>query len=333
MDWSVFKNGVFIAIIAHGLIAISLIWDKILLKRPQTKNLASYVFWLGFISVFGLCLIPFGYTFPGWGLTSLAFFTGILHLLANYLYYGALKKGEASETLAMMGGFSPVFTALIGIPLLAAPIGKGNVLGFGLMVAGGFVMFFSERLSLRRVIAWVLSASAAFGVVNVLEKLVFNSTNFVSGYVFFTVGTFVGSLLLLLRPAWRHQIFEHSEEASPSSKTWYMVNRFMAGVGSFLIFYAISLQSPAVVDAITGIRYVIIFLGAYLITRWRPKWLCENFTGFTLLAKFACYRARGRRTCLSRPHRNQHHSEGQQYDAARHHTRAEPALPRHPLAQ
>lgn len=285
--WSVFKDGLFIAIIAHGLIGISLVWDKVLLRQPQTKNLASYVFWLGFISVFGLCLIPFGYTFPGWGLAGLAFGTGIIHLLANYLYYGALKKGEASETLAMMGGFSPALTALIGIPLLAQPIGKGNLLGFCLMVGGGFLMFFSEEVQLKRVIAWVISASAAFGLVNVLQKVVFDNTNFVSGYVFFTLGTFAGSLLLLLRPTWRREIFQSSEEATPRSKTWYMVNRFMAGVGSFLIFYAVSLQSPAVVDAITGLRYVIIFLGAYWITKWKPQWLQEDFTGWTLVAKSA----------------------------------------------
>ena len=287
MHWSVFQNGVLLAIIAHGLIGISRVWDKVLLKRPQTKNLASYVFWLGFISVFGLCLIPFGYKWPGLELAGLAFGTGILHLVANYLYYGALKKGEASETLAMMGGFSPVLTALLASPLLANPVGEGNVVGFILLVAGGFIMFFSEKFALRKVMPWVISASAAFGLVNVLQKVVFNHTNFVSGYVFFTLGTFAGSLLLLVRPKWRRDIFASSGGASPRSKTWYMVNRFMAGVGSFLIFYAVSRTSPAVVESITGLRYVLVFLGAYWITKWRPRWLRENFTGWTLVWKSA----------------------------------------------
>lgn len=285
MHWSVFKNGFFIAVIAHGLIGFSLVWDKVLLKQPQTTDLASYVFWMGLISILGLFLIPFGYQWPGWGVAGLAFGVGVLHLAAIYMYYAALKKGEASETLAMMGGFSPVLTALIGIPLLAQPVGEGNLLGFSLMVGGGFVMFFSERFSLKAVLPWVISASATFGLVNVLQKVVFNNTNFVSGYVFFTVGTFVGALLLLLRPKWRQEIFKTSEQASPRSKTWYMVNRFIAGVGSFLIFYAVSLENPAVVDAISGIRYALIFLGAYWITKWKPEWLCENFTGWVLLAK------------------------------------------------
>jgi hypothetical protein len=32
------KNGVFVAIIAQGLIGISLIWDKILFKHPKPKT-------------------------------------------------------------------------------------------------------------------------------------------------------------------------------------------------------------------------------------------------------------------------------------------------------
>lgn len=278
-------NGIAIAIIAHGLIGISLVWDKVLLRQPETKNLLSYVFWLGFISIFGLLLIPFGFHLASFSIIMLAFWTGVIHLLANYFYYAALKAGEASQTLAIMGGFSPVATALIAIGLLKHPLGRGSVLGFALLVAGGFVMFLSEKVNLRRVLPNVLLASGTFGLVNVLQKIVFDHTNFVSGYVFFTLGTFVGSLLLLVRSNWRRQIFENSEKAEPRSRFWYFVNRFMAGVGSFLIFFAISETSPALVDAITGLRYVIIFLGAYGLTRLRPCWLKENFEGRVLVGK------------------------------------------------
>lgn len=279
-------NGIFIAVIAHGLIGGSLVWDKVLLRRPETKNLLSYVFWLGLISIFGLVLIPFGFKMPACKTIALAFGAGLLQQVAIYFYYAALKGGEASQTLAIMGGFSPVATALIGLALLRNPLGgKGTLLGFVLMVSGGFVMFFSEKVDLRKVLPSVLIASGTYGLVNVLQKLAFNETNFVSGYVFFTLGTFVASLSLLIRPSWRREIFEDSEKAEPRSRFWYFVNRFISGVGSFLIFYAISLTSPALVDAITGLRYVIVFLGAYVITVVRPRWLQENFSGPVLLGK------------------------------------------------
>lgn len=130
MHFDFVRNGILIAIIAHSWIGISLVWDKVLLRKPETRNLLSYVFWLGFISIFGLALIPFGFHMPGWRIAALAFWTGVIHLLANYFYYAALKAGEASNTLAIMGGFSPIATALIAIPLLRNPLGHGMLLGF-----------------------------------------------------------------------------------------------------------------------------------------------------------------------------------------------------------
>lgn len=279
------RNGVFVAVVAHGLIGVSLLWDKALLRRPQTKNLLAYIFWLGALSVLGLLLIPFGFAVPPWPVALLAFAAGALQLAAVYFYYAALKCGEASQTLAVVGGFSPVATWLIGSGLLPRHIQGARLSGFALMVAGGFLLFFSERLETRRIWHYVVLASGLFGLVNVMEKAVFDRVNFVSGYVLFTIGTFAAALALLARGSWRKQIFLYSGKAEPRRKVWYMVNRVMAGVGSFLVYYAISRENPAVVDAIGAVRYVIIFLGAYLITRLKPDWLEEDFSGPVLAAK------------------------------------------------
>lgn len=280
---SIFLDGIVLAIIAHGLIGMSLIWDKVLLKRPETKNLVSYVFWLGAISIFGLVLIFFGFKWPGFGVSGMGFTAGVLDLVASYFYYSALKSGEASEELAAMGGFAPVATALIALPLLKQPVG-GQLLGFTLLTVGGFVMFFAERQPLK-MLPKIVMASACFGMSNVLQKMTFDHTNFVSGFVFFTLGTTIGAFALLIPPDWRRQIFEKSEQAPPSSKFWYMVNRFTAGVGSFLIVFAISKANPALVEAVSGVRYAVIFVGAYLVTQFRPQWFREDFSRWVLVTK------------------------------------------------
>ena len=146
-------------------------------------------------------------------------------------YYAALKRGEASETLAIMGGFSPAATAAIAFALPP-----------------------------------VLLASGLHGLVNVLEKVVYDQTNFVNGYVWFTIGTFEAALALLVRPSWRRQTFTKSRNDEPRNRLWYFVNRFASGVGSFLIFFAISMTHPAVADTIARVRYAVIFLDALLLT-------------------------------------------------------------------
>jgi len=282
---AILKNGVLIAIIAHGMIGISLVWDKVLLKRRGTQNLFSYVFWLGAISIFGLLLIPFGYKTPTLDVIGFAVAAGAADLAASLFYYAALKRGQASDALAVMGGFAPVATAIFSHLLLRKQAEGMQLIGFAIMCTGGFVMFFSERFQLRKLVPPMLMAAALFGLANVLEKMAYNQTNFVSAYVWFTIGTFVGSVSLLIPPSWRKQIFQSSGGAESRSKFWYFVNRFVAGVGSFLVVYAISRTYPDLVSAISGVRYAIIFLGALLLTEFRPQWLKEDFQGLQLITK------------------------------------------------
>ncbi len=284
---ALFTNGVLIAIIAHGLVGISLVWDKVLLKRRGTQNLFSYVFWLGAISIFGLLLIPFGYKTPSLAVVGIAFAAGAADLAASFFYYEALKRGQASDALAVMGGFAPVATAMFSHVLLRRQVEGIQLIGFALMCAGGFVMFFSEKFQLKKLIPPVAMAAVLFGLANVLQKMAYNKTNFVSAYVWFTIGTFAGSVSLLIPPSWRKQIFESSGGAEPRSKFWYFVNRFLAGVGSFLVVYAISRTHPDLVSAISGVRYAIIFLGALLLTEFKPQWLKEDFQGLQLITKIA----------------------------------------------
>lgn len=279
------KSGPLVAIVAHGLIGISLVWDKVLLKQRGTQNLVSYVFWLGAMSALGVVLVPFGYQQPSLTVMWVAFVAGVAHMAGISFYYLALKRGEASETLAVVGGFSPAATAALSYVLLSKQMTGPQLLGFALMTGGGFGMFFSEHLRLKRLLTPVLFAAGLLGLVNVLQKIAFDDTNFVTGYVWFTIGTFAGSLSLLVRRSWRRQILTHSRDAEPRSRFWYFVNRFVSGVGSFLIFYAISLSHPAIVDAISGVRYAIIFVGALLLTRFKPQWLKERFRGAELVTK------------------------------------------------
>jgi drug/metabolite transporter (DMT)-like permease len=282
---SIVRNGLFVAIVAHSLIGASLVWDKILLVRIHTQSVVNYVFWLGAMSILGTILIAFGFKMPSPGVASLGFVAGVVHLAANFFYYAALKRGEASQTLAIMGGFAPTATALFGLELLKRPLAGRTLIGFAIMVAGGFFMFFSERFDWKRILPFVLAGSVTFGLTNVMQKIVFDRTNFVSGYVFFTLGTFAGSLLLLLRPSWREQIVTQSEQTPPRSRFWYFVNRLVNGFGSFLVFFAISRENPAIVDAISGLRYAVIFLLSFWFTRWKPEWLHEEFSGWAFTAK------------------------------------------------
>ncbi len=280
------SNGFLLAIVAHALIGITLVWDKVLLKETPSASVVNYVFWLGALSSFGSVLAFSGMTWPGAEIIAMAMAAGALHLIGVYFYYAALNAGEASQTLALMGGFSPIATEFAAWLLLKSRLSGLATWGFAIMTAGGFLMFFSEKLSIRRMLPLVVSSAMLFGFANVMQKIAFNRTSgFVTAYVFYTAGCFLCALVFLARRKWRAEIFSASKETRPRRKISYFANRGLAGVGSLLVFLAISLTHPATVEAISGLRYVVIFVGAYLLTKFRSQWLKEQFTGWVLTAK------------------------------------------------
>jgi uncharacterized membrane protein len=97
------------------------------------------------LSIFALLLIPFGYKVLPLSMKAIAFAAGLLDLVASYFYYAALKHGEASETLAIMGGFAPVATALFSLVLLSQQMSSMQLWGFLVMTTGGYEMFFSGK--------------------------------------------------------------------------------------------------------------------------------------------------------------------------------------------
>ena len=281
----IINSGFFVALVAHAVIGISLVWDKILLRETRSKSVVNYVFWLGAMSVFGGILAIFGMHIPARGTVLIAVAAGALDLLASYYYYRALNAGEASQTLAIMGGFAPGATALIALLLLGASLSGFALIGFIVMTAGGFLMFLSEAISVGKVLPLVLIAAGLFGLSNVLQKMAFNRTDFITGFVFFSVGTFLLALLFLARRRWRREIFMQSRQAQPRNKVSYFSNRVFSGIGALLIVYAVSRTQPEIVSAMSGLRYAIIFIGAYLLTKWKPSWLSEEFSGRTMAIK------------------------------------------------
>lgn len=280
-------SGVTIAVLAHIIIGLSLVWDKVLLEDKQTQNIIGYVFWFGIMSAFGPFLAFIGMHLPDLLTIALATGSGGLYVVSNYFYFVALSRGESSQAVPMMGGLSPVATALIGLPLLGTAISGAALWGFSALIAGSLLMSFTAESNLKRVLPYAVLSASLFGLTNVCQKLAFNSAGFLPGYVFFTTGVFLFSVLFLARKQWRSDIIAQMRSMSSVNRRSYFANRCVERIGSLLIFLAISRTNPAIVEALAGLRYVVVFIGAFLITKYRPQWLRELFSRRAIAFKSA----------------------------------------------
>ncbi|MBI5913126.1 EamA family transporter [Candidatus Azambacteria bacterium] len=267
-----------IAIIAQIILGTSAVFDKMLLKRSIFNPLA-YTFWLGVLGVFALVLLPFSSFAFSITTIGVALVAGALFLLAMYFLFASLHKGEASKSLLLIGGLTPVTTLLTASFILHERLSIAAVMGFGLLVTGGFVLFIFEKKELRKSIALLACASAIFfGLSNVLSKHVFLQGAFVEGFFWIKLGGVFLVLLFLANSSVRTKIFSSLHREHAEHHKLYLLNRGYAAAGSVLVNVAIFLAHPALVESTQSIKYAVIFIAAWFL-------LGEHFKGKVLAGK------------------------------------------------
>lgn len=271
----------FVAIAAQIILGTSAVFDKWLLKKNFFDPLV-YTFWFAVLSLWVILLAPFGVGFVSLSVFLLAFLAEAFFVLAMYFLFLALSKGEASKIYPLEGGLTPVATLILAFFAFGSGLAPADIVGFILLIIGAGILFIIEEKEVRLSVALiVLASSAFFGASHVLTKEVFEKTSFLTGYFWIKVSAVLLIALPLLFKPFRKRIFNESTAGiSSKNKIFYFSNRAYAALGSILIYWAISLVHPALVDATQSFKYVVIFLSAWLV-------LGEHFKGKMFFGKVA----------------------------------------------
>ncbi|MCR4275706.1 MAG: EamA family transporter [Candidatus Wolfebacteria bacterium] len=271
-------NWFYIAIAAQVILGVSAVFDKWLLKKRFFDPLV-YTFWFAVMGYLAIFLMPFGFAILPIKTILIAFASAVVFVFAMYFLFLALSKSEASKIYPLIGGFSPIFTLIVGYMLLDIAIGVGDIVGFIMLILGAFVLFFIEEKELVwSVFLLVLASSVMFGISHTLSKIVFQSGPFIAGYVWIKIGEAIFATLFLLIPKIRKNIFSATKTSGSRDKVSYFANRAFAAAGSILVNVAFSLTHPALVDATQSLKYVVIFLVSWVLLK-------EHFKGKVFVGK------------------------------------------------
>ncbi|MBI3442172.1 MAG: beta-galactosidase [Candidatus Sungbacteria bacterium] len=266
-------------LIASVIIGTASIFDKMLLKRRGFSDPWVYAFWVGILGFAALLLAPFGVVVLPLGVMALAFGAGAVFLLATFFFLWALRDGEASEALPIIGGLAPIATYLFGLWILHDHLGIAELIGFFLLVVSGVIFLGVEHKEVRLEIAGLAAISAVlFGLSNILKKMTFTRGDFLSAFVWISVGGALLALASLALPHVRKKIHSTISTSKASNKEWYLANRAWAAIGTILVSFAIAIGHPALVEAAQGFKYVVIFVGGWLLLK-------EEFFGRVLFWK------------------------------------------------
>jgi drug/metabolite transporter (DMT)-like permease len=276
------------AISGYFFLALASVFDKFLLRQRATTNPLVYVFFISLLSVFTFVLAPFGLHWPGQAQFWLAIFAGIIFFLGVYFSFKSLDDNDASCVLPIIGGSVPVFVLFFSAVFLGEFLGFKQIIAFILLVFGGVLISFKKGhkgiLALKD-LGSIFLAILFNSAYMVLAKYLFESQGFISGFIWTRLGMIIAALAILFWPTWRRLILRSSHQATAGLNFMLIGNKVMAGVGSVLVNWAISLGSVSLINALRGLEYAFLLLVVILLSKRYPHLLEEKLNATIIFQK------------------------------------------------
>ncbi|MFH1610875.1 MAG: DMT family transporter [Patescibacteria group bacterium] len=300
-----------ITIFAYLLNAVAAVIDKTMLK----KNILSPISYTFSIAVLGgvlmLLVIPFGFGIPSRLTLIVSLIAGAAFVWALILMFKALEKDDATRVAPIIGGLVPVFVFIFAWYVLEESLTGNQYFAFIFLIIGTFLIsldfqkhgawaWLKNKFGMKGKIAlpqirktlWLaFPASLLFSISHILTKFVYSNTEFLTGFIWTRLGSFLAIMLLLLSIKNRQIIkrdFKKNKKQPKQTKTAgvrFFFGQLCGGGGALLLQYAIFLGSVTLVNALQGVQYIFIFLLILLFTTTLPKLIKEKFTKELVIQK------------------------------------------------
>lgn len=283
---------IWIAITSHLLFAINSVIDKFLLHEKRIGHPASYAFAIGILSLLAVALVPFGFFVPSVARMLLALTAGALFTFSLLTLFMALKAGEASRVVPVVGGFVAFFTLVFAFVLVDERLLPKDLLAFVFLVLGMILMAGRNAQGSRTFklqnYAVAIFAAILFGLSFALTKMVFNQMGFINGLIWTRFGMGVGALLLLLPGSFREAILSNfHKEPKEQRLGLFITGQAIGALAGVAQNYAIALGSVSIVNALQGTQFVFLFFLTTVLSVRFPNILREEVGQGVLIRKIA----------------------------------------------
>jgi drug/metabolite transporter (DMT)-like permease len=266
--------------------------DKYLVER-YFKH-AGVAVLLVFTALIGLVMLPFIAVFdsaalaPGWVPALAVAFSGLLYMTAMYFYLRALQGDEAS-VVAPFFQAAPLFGYVLGLVFLDETLTGKQLLGGGLIVAGGALLsvdWHGGKFRLRLMLL-MLACALALAVSSVIFKAFAQEDRFWTTAFWSYVGEALFGLGLLALPAMRREFFGLFRRHPGAVMGINAANELINLGGNLGARYALLLAPLSLVQAISSTTTLFIFGFGVLLTLFLPRFGREDLSGRNLIQKGA----------------------------------------------
>ena len=257
----------YITIAAYLLFALANIGDKLVVSKFKTEPIA-YAFYVGVLGITSVFLIPFGVGLASSFVLLLSFLAGAAFVLAAFFMYQALRQGETSKAITLLGSSSPIFTFLLAFLFLQERLLFNQLLAFIILVMA--IILISWQLENgkkfnKKLIFWALMAGLFFSSNYVLTKYLYNFGNYFTIFFWTRMGGVLSALLIFLLPQARNLIKTDWRKPKKQKGLLVLAIQIAGGAGVMMQSYALKLASATLVNALQAIQYALVFILALFL--------------------------------------------------------------------
>jgi uncharacterized membrane protein len=277
----------FIALLGYFALALAFILDKFILT-DSVDSPSIYTFYSTIIMFGALVLWPFGVELLVGMDWVWAVVSGVAFGLALYTFYLAVETGEASHIAPFQGAFVTIGSYVLGALFLQETLTLLQLWGIGLLVVASLLLSFekSARHSGFHIgFFWAMLAGLLFAVSHASAKYLYDIYPFLTGFMWTRATTGLVGLGLLLSPTVLAS-FKTKKKNTQQQQTIarrfalpiIFGNKVLAIVAVVAIQYAAAIGSVTLVQALSGVQFVLMFFLIMLCTKLAPALFKEEFT-------------------------------------------------------
>lgn len=296
-----------IAIFSYLILAFVFLIDKYLLTN-SIPNPKVYAFYIGFLGILVLALIPFtGFYFPDKLQIALSLSAGAVFVWGLFWFYKTLRLFEASRVVPAVGSLIPLFT--FGLIYLSTSGQEALTLqglaAFVLLVLGSILISIKKE-KLTNISSLKFSVVTAFflSLSFVMMKYVYLAQPFWNGFIWRSIGGFLMAVcFFILFPEIKKEIFKSQASKGSAGKDEdtsfiakipkrtaliFLANQ-MAGAGAAILqnwaVFLAPLAFVPVIYALSGTQYAFLFVFSIFLSLKLPKIFEEEISRETVLQK------------------------------------------------
>lgn len=278
---------IFLTIVQYLIQSVVDVGDKFLISARKIEP-ASYTFFTVVTGVALLLIWPFAYHWLPAKFIFLNLLSGGFFSLTLYVFYVALAQGEVSRVVPFVFGLVPVFDLLIGKFTGRNVLNLHQVAAVFLLIPGALLISHKPgTFSQRRVGLKVLSAFL-FSSYYALWQYGAQSGPALNNLMWNRLGAAAVLTVLLIFPLYRKKVFGHLQDKQKGQTSLlFLFKQILGGANFIFLSELLVVGKIAVINALSGFRYLFLFLFSLFLSSKHKEILDEHIDRHTLRLKLA----------------------------------------------